>query len=160
MPPELEGLGSCDYQPAELPSLVTANASFGKLHTFIVDFFTLAVKKRAEAMQNLNVEADQNYAGRMIVDDVEHLNWEVGLEGTGWLVNIRRILEVVKRMCLYMNRNESVLLEAGNGRDRVPQLCALVQLCLDPFYRTLTGFSVLIEKEFLSFGNYDLLLLL
>ena len=37
--------------------------------------------------------------------------------------------------------------------DRTSQLCALAQLMLDPFFRTIPGFEILIEKDWLSFGT-------
>ena len=47
----------------------------------------------------------------------------------------------------------SVVVHCSDGWDRTSQLTSLAMLMLDSHYRTLTGFMVLIEKEWLSFGH-------
>lgn len=49
--------------------------------------------------------------------------------------------------------NSHVLIHCSDGWDRTSQISALSQICLDPYYRTLEGFIVLVEKDFLSFGH-------
>lgn len=46
-----------------------------------------------------------------------------------------------------------VVVHCSDGWDRTPQLTALAQVCLDPYFRTIDGFIVLIEKEWVSFGH-------
>ena len=46
----------------------------------------------------------------------------------------------------------SVLVHCSDGWDRTAQICSVTQLLLDPYYRTLQGFAVLIEKEWCAFG--------
>jgi hypothetical protein len=49
--------------------------------------------------------------------------------------------------------NFNVIVHCSDGWDRTSQMCALAQLMLDPYYRTIDGFQALIDKDFLAFGH-------
>ena len=49
--------------------------------------------------------------------------------------------------------NNNILIHCSDGWDRTSQLCALSQILLDKYYRTLDGFICLIEKDWISFGH-------
>lgn len=71
-----------------------------------------------------------------------------------WLKHITGILDgsaIVARQVGIQHSH--VLIHCSDGWDRTSQLCALSQLMLDPYYRTLEGFIVLVEKDWLSFGH-------
>lgn len=76
------------------------------------------------------------------------------LAKSGWLKHIANTLDgaglIVRQVGV---QHSHVLIHCSDGWDRTSQLSALSQLCLDPYYRTLEGFIVLIEKDWLSFGH-------
>lgn len=81
-------------------------------------------------------------------------NWHSLLERTLWLQHISSLLAANLIVCHAIERNHRpVLVHCSDGWDRTPQICATAQLCLDPYYRTIEGFRVLVEKEWLSFGH-------
>lgn len=75
------------------------------------------------------------------------------LSKSQWLHRLSIILQSVDRISksVHLN-NTNVIIHCSDGWDRTSQVSALLQLCLDPYYRTLEGFMILIEKEWLSFG--------
>lgn len=76
------------------------------------------------------------------------------LAKSGWLKHIAGILDGAGLIARQVGLQHShVLIHCSDGWDRTSQLSALSQLCLDPYYRTLEGFMVLVEKDWLSFGH-------
>ena len=45
------------------------------------------------------------------------------------------------------------MFHCSDGWDRTPLCLSLAEICLDPFYRTIYGFIILVEKDWLSFGH-------
>ncbi|KAM7193609.1 Protein-tyrosine phosphatase-like protein [Rhypophila sp. PSN 637] len=71
-----------------------------------------------------------------------------------WLKHISGILDGSAIIARQVGIQHShALIHCSDGWDRTSQLCALSQLMLDPYYRTMEGFIVLVEKDWLSFGH-------
>nr|CCA15021.1 myotubularinlike protein putative [Albugo laibachii Nc14]CCA23174.1 myotubularinlike protein putative [Albugo laibachii Nc14] len=80
--------------------------------------------------------------------------WLTSVESTGWLNYIRLILEGAVRIARALEiEGSSVLVHCSDGWDRTSQLSSLAQLLIDPYYRTIEGFAVLIEKDWCAFGH-------
>ncbi|OWJ99629.1 hypothetical protein Celaphus_00009605, partial [Cervus elaphus hippelaphus] len=47
----------------------------------------------------------------------------------------------------------SVVVHCSDGWDRTAQLTSLAMLMLDSFYRSIEGFEILVQKEWISFGH-------
>jgi hypothetical protein len=84
----------------------------------------------------------------------EDKTWFSDLENSNWLFHIRAVLTAAIRLVsLIHNEKRSVLVHCSDGWDRTAQLTSLAMLMLDSHYRTLNGFMILIEKEWISFGH-------
>uniref|UniRef100_A0A914XGK3 phosphatidylinositol-3,5-bisphosphate 3-phosphatase n=1 Tax=Plectus sambesii TaxID=2011161 RepID=A0A914XGK3_9BILA len=85
---------------------------------------------------------------------IDDKSWFSNLDETRWLEHIKMILIGATQIADKIeNRKTSVLVHCSDGWDRTAQLSSLAMLMLDPFYRTLKGFGILIEKEWCSFGH-------
>ncbi|XP_005746133.1 phosphatidylinositol-3,5-bisphosphate 3-phosphatase MTMR3 isoform X3 [Pundamilia nyererei] len=81
-------------------------------------------------------------------------NWLSALEGTKWLQHLSLLLKAALLVVNAVNRDHRpVLVHCSDGWDRTPQIVALSKLLLDPYYRTIEGFQVLVETEWLDFGH-------
>ncbi|XP_044769513.1 myotubularin-related protein 6 isoform X9 [Neomonachus schauinslandi] len=77
-----------------------------------------------------------------------------GLESSGWLRHIKAVMDAAIFLAkAIMVENASVLVHCSDGWDRTSQVCSLGSLLLDSYYRTIKGFMVLIEKDWISFGH-------
>ena len=64
------------------------------------------------------------------------------IEDTQWLTNIRAIIKAAYDTAGFIHAGYPVLVHCSHGWDRTAQVCALAQLLLDPYYRTMEGFKV------------------
>uniref|UniRef100_A0AAZ3P4B9 phosphatidylinositol-3,5-bisphosphate 3-phosphatase n=1 Tax=Oncorhynchus tshawytscha TaxID=74940 RepID=A0AAZ3P4B9_ONCTS len=81
-------------------------------------------------------------------------NWLSALESTKWLQHLSLLLKAALLVLNAVDRDHRpVLVHCSDGWDRTPQIAALSKLLLDPYYRTIEGFQVLVETEWLDFGH-------
>ena len=52
-----------------------------------------------------------------------------------------------------VEKHRSVLLQCSNDRDQTSQIASLVEIMLDSYYRTINGFQMLVEREWIQFGD-------
>uniref|UniRef100_A0A8D2ZEZ2 phosphatidylinositol-3,5-bisphosphate 3-phosphatase n=1 Tax=Scophthalmus maximus TaxID=52904 RepID=A0A8D2ZEZ2_SCOMX len=81
-------------------------------------------------------------------------NWLSALESTKWLQHLSLLLKAALLVVNAVDRDQRpVLVHCSDGWDRTPQIVALSKLLLDPYFRTIEGFQVLVETEWLDFGH-------
>lgn len=90
----------------------------------------------------------------VVYPNIEDSHWLSNLESTHWLEHIKLILAGALRIADKLESGKtSVVVHCSDGWDRTGQLTSLAMLMLDGYYRTIRGFEVLLEKEWLSFGH-------
>ncbi|XP_058800817.1 myotubularin-related protein 4 [Phymastichus coffea] len=91
---------------------------------------------------------------QLCASDADQSNWLSLLEGTRWFQHMSGLLRAAVTVASAVERDgRPVLVHCSDGWDRTPQIVALAQILLDPYYRTMEGFQVLCEREWLDFGH-------
>lgn len=75
------------------------------------------------------------------------------LGNSQWLKHVSNVLRGAVFMANLLEQGHPLVCHCSDGWDRTSQLCALTQLLLDPFYRSMKGFALLIEKDWCAFGH-------
>jgi hypothetical protein len=102
-------------------------ASWNKLRAIVASFSGTANRSKAEFFQQF--------------------------EASGWLGHIQKMLLAGESIADHLAKGESVLTHCTDGWDRTSQATSVAMLLTDPYFRTVRGFCVLIEREFCSFGH-------
>ncbi|KAI4892369.1 hypothetical protein NFI96_023305 [Prochilodus magdalenae] len=89
----------------------------------------------------------------IVYPNVEESHWLSSLESTHWLEHIKLVLSGAIQVADKVSSGNSVVVHCSDGWDRTAQLTSLAMLMLDSYYRTLRGFQVLLEKEWIGFGH-------
>eukprot|EP00026_Physarum_polycephalum_P001559 Phypoly_transcript_01561.p1 GENE.Phypoly_transcript_01561~~Phypoly_transcript_01561.p1 ORF type:complete len:816 (+),score=145.17 Phypoly_transcript_01561:105-2552(+) len=92
----------------------------------------------------------------LLCDETKKLDdyrWRTALESTGWHQYVGTVLSASCKLASAVEGGVSVLTHCSDGWDRTSQLVALAILMLDPQYRTLQGFCMLIERQWVDFGH-------
>ncbi|XP_041102915.1 myotubularin-related protein 12-like [Polyodon spathula] len=85
---------------------------------------------------------------------VSDMKWFSSLENSGWLEIIRQCLvKAVEIVDCLESAHTSVLIVEEHCSDLCCVLSSLVQIMLDPYYRTRSGFQSLIQKEWVAGGH-------
>eukprot|EP00052_Salpingoeca_macrocollata_P025080 m.227558 g.227558 ORF g.227558 m.227558 type:complete len:1293 (+) comp22371_c1_seq4:3650-7528(+) len=100
-----------------------------------------AVQNAAELLQQacFNIDADDSFL------QLDASQWHGQVSALlHWANNIADVVEL---------ENATVLISLETGQDHTAQLSSLVQLLVDPYYRTLSGFIALVKKEWCAMGH-------
>lgn len=90
----------------------------------------------------------------VVYPTIDEARWHSAIDQTHWLEYIKLLLAgAVKVADKLESGKTSVVIHCSDGWDRTSQLTSLAMLMLDSYYRTIQGFQVLMEKEWISFGH-------
>ena len=89
----------------------------------------------------------------LLAQQLPNSGWLTALDQTGWFDHLSQILRAASVLCEQISLGKNVLCRCSHGLDRTPQVVSLAMIAMDPFYRSIEGFAILIEKEWVAMGH-------
>ena len=114
------------------------------------------VRNSLKTAQRKAYYGNENISKGKVSFDIKNSNMSNFLskfESSKWLNYLSDLLLGSILVSKKLLSNINVLVHCSDGWDRTSQICSLVQMILDPYFRTMEGFAVLVEKEWISFGH-------
>lgn len=171
----LAGLNSrCNEDEVMIQSMIKSNPNSNRM--YIVDtrpkINAMANRAAGKGYENMdhydnvdyqfigieNIHAMRSSLKRMVevfeTKDLNMTSYLQGLNDSGWLKHIKSVMDTscfISKAISFEKR--SVVVHCSDGWDRTAQTCSIAGLLLDPYYRTIHGFQMLVEKEWLAFGH-------
>ncbi|KAJ8558868.1 hypothetical protein ON010_g8581 [Phytophthora cinnamomi] len=133
-----------------------SNALAGKGHESVKQYDRDGIPTAAitfMGIDNIHVVRNSLSGLAQALYEVEDSNFFGAVQKSRWLEHICSILQGASEVATHLERGDAVLVHCSDGWDRTAQLSALAQIMLDPYYRTLEGLAVLIEKDWCSYGH-------
>jgi myotubularin-related protein 3/4 len=75
------------------------------------------------------------------------------LATSDWFTALSRILVMSNQIIHSMVEGVTPLIHCSDGWDRTSQVASLTQILIDPYFRTMHGFAILVEKDWVQFGH-------
>lgn len=85
---------------------------------------------------------------------VQDMSWYSSLDDTKWLQMVARCLSTSHEVAkLITSKRRTVVIQEQSGCDLSCLVSSVVQILLDPYYRTKIGFEALVQKEWVRMGH-------
>lgn len=75
------------------------------------------------------------------------------LDSSRWLRRVANCIAFADDAAEHLSNNVTVVLQEGDGVDYCAVVSCLTQLLVDPYFRTISGFQSLIQKEWVALGH-------
>lgn len=85
--------------------------------------------------------------------EISNFKWYSQLEGSNWLDLMSYIMTASSKVAQCLQRGKNCLVHCSDGWDRTAQILSLAQIMLDPYFRSIEGFEVLVMKDWVNFGH-------